>query len=642
MARSLHLFIDMPVLLGLVLAAAPAASIVRAAPAPAIETGEDAVVLEERLEIEILSVREARLRYSNSTKVLTPKGVEAHVTAEVDYGLYEKVTEISGAVISPQGKRTEVKKQRIADEAAYGGFELYSDSRQRVLYFPGVVPGATVEYAYEIEVRSLFYLPSRFALQDFEPARLRRLVVRAPAGFPLRHSTRGSPEFRHEERDGVATYTWEVRDVAGLKREADMPPPADVYPLVFLFPKEFTYDDYRIDAATWDGLARWYWELARERMTPTPEVAAKARELTAGLTDPMEMTHRLFEHAQKKINYVAVEYGLGGLQPHHSAEVLRHAYGDCKDKTTLLIAMLKAVGLQGYPVLIRTRDAGAVDRDFPEDRFNHVITAVPGENGYLFMDPTDDRTAFGDLPWVDQGANALLVKDGGAGELVETPLLPADRNRTQRLVRAAISPTGDLSGTYVVEVFGQEKASYTGFLDSKPTEREDELSLLLSWLCPGAIMEGHEVALPGRPEEPLRVVIRFRVPRFVSRAGSAEIVTPYLARFGWLGRITAYTGRRYPVFFEYLFSDRAEIHLSLPPGRRLRRTPADHDHKGPGLSASTKHEVTTEGGRQILVVRRSVSVDRREIPVAEYQALRDFLSAVQQEEARAVTLEAAI
>lgn len=614
---------------------------VAGAVAAGIELGEDALVLEEVLEIDILSPTAARERYRRRTQILTPLGADENDVGRVAYNPSRVVRELSGSVTSPLGKKTAIKKQAIVDHTDFASYDLYSDSRYRSFSFPGVVPGAIVEFSYEVEVRNLFYLADTLYLQELDPVKSKKLTIRAPVAFPLKHTLRGTAAYRFEEKDGQVEHTWEVRDVPAFKREIGMPPEEDLFPLVQFFPKEVLWDPYRIDSTTWQGIARWYRDLARDRLEPAPEVAAKARELTAGITDPMEMTRKLFEFAQRKIKYVSIQLGIGGYQPHPNGDVLKHAYGDCKDKATLLIAMLRAIGLRGYPTLILTRDAGLTNQDFPSPAFNHAIVAVPTESGYLFMDPTDERTQFGDLPWVDQGANVLVVREDGEGELVQTPMFAADQSRKRRLVTATINAGGDLTGTYVLEAFGQTRSNYLAILDGKPGAQEDFLEDHMAWLCPGAVMQAHEVTRPAGPQDPLRVVIRFVVPRFVTQAGAALVAPPHLVRLKGLTDLTAYSGRRLPVFFDHLFSEDIEVRLTLPPAKAIRKLPADRELKGPGLLASTRHEVVKEGNRQVLVIRRRLAVDRREIPVADYQALREFMSAVAQEEARAVTLDPA-
>ncbi len=621
----------------------PSTDTERASRAADNESGEDAVLLEESLEIEIVSPTEARQRYLNRTKILTPRGAEEHGSASIFYNPWVTIRDLRASVLPPAGKRVEVKKQQVWDGSAFASFELYSDSRHRTIHFPGAVPGATLEYSYEQVVRNLFHLDTDFPLQDDIPARSKTFTVRVPASFPLRFTVRGaSPDYVREEKDGTVIHRWRVTDVPALREQMSMPPPEqDVRPRVSIYLKEIFWGDRRIDATTWDGIARFYWELAHDRMVPPAEVGETARALTEEVGDPLEKTRRLYEFVQGKVNYVAITLDIGGWQPHESGAVLRHRYGDCKDKATLLIALLRSVGLQGFPVLIRMRDDGVMDRDYPALAFNHAIVAVPASEGYLFMDPTSATTAFGDLPWQDQGVSVLVVREDGRGDLVETPLFSPDRNLRHRLVTAQLAPTGDLEGNYIIDAWGQRRDDMAGFLDAKPTEREDAVEDMMSWLCPGAQLKGYDITAPRAPDEPLRVTIRFAVPRFLVRAGKVDVVSPQLVRFPGLTRIAAYPARRHPVFFPYLFNETSEARLRLPVGRTLKKVPADRTIEGPGLAAATHYELEHEQDRDVIVVRRSVKVSRREIPVADYAALRDFIAALAEEESRAVTLDMA-
>ncbi len=607
-----------------------------------IEAGEDAVLLEESIEIDIASETEARVRHFNRTRILTQRGADEYGQATISLNPWITVREVRASVTTPQGKVVTVKKQNVWEGSYFASFELFADRKHRTIDFPGVTPGAILEYEHETLVRNLYYLPLTFQLRDEIPVRSRTITLRLPSSMAMRHSVRGaSPEYTREEQDGRVMHRWRIRDVAAYKDEPDMPPPSDVVPALSVFLKEMLWDTHRIDASTWDGIARWYWDLARDRMLPDEAVEQAAREISRGVTEPDEKIRRIYEFAQGKIEYVAIALGIGGLQPHASGHVLAHRYGDCKDKATLMIAMLRSIGLTGHPVLILTRDQGQVDRDYPSDDFNHVIVAVPRPDGYLFMDPTSTTTPFGDLPWTDQGANVLVVKEDGRGDLVQTPLFPPDRNRRHRMVVGSIDPQGNLIGTYIIDAWGQRRSVLAGFLESKPGERADDLAAMMGWLSPGAVMIAHDVTVPVSPTDPLRITIRFEVPRFVTRVGGIELVAPYLIRFPGLTEIGAYSGRRYPVFFDYLFTETSEVRLRLPAGKTLKKIPVDRKATGAGLAVQTRHEIVQDGSYQTLVIHRTATVTRREIPVAEYPALREFLSGLTQEEAKAVALDAA-
>jgi len=629
-------------LLAAVLGPAPAAPL-RADPAADLAKGQDAVLLEERLEIAVASATSARVRYTNRTQVLTQRGAERYDVAFVGYGKGVTIRDLRGAVVSPAGKRAEVKRQQIADAAAFESYALYADSMVRAINFPGVVPGSTVEYSWEQEIGNLFFLPDRFDLQEAIPVRIKVLTVQAPADFLLRAPVRGaSPEYEREERDGLVTQRWTVRDVAPLKREPLLPPIEDLVPNVTIVPRRIVWSGVAtIDAANWSGIGRFYWDLARDRMVPSPEVAEAARALVQGIASPDDRLRALFEFVQGKINYVSISLGVGGWQPHTNGDVYRFRYGDCKDKATLLIAMLRAVDLEALPVLIRTRDAGRIDPDNPGVVFNHAIVAVPRPDGYLFLDPTDTVTPFGDLPGDDQGVPVVVVKSDGTGEFLETPLSPPERNRRDRTVRGSISAAGNFEGTLDIAAWGQRRVDMAGFLDSRPSEREDDLEDLIASLCPGSIMKGYEVAPPRGPQDPIRVTIRFTVPQFVTRAAGLEILSPQIVRLPWLAQMATAPDRTHALYLDYPRQENSEVRLALPPGRTLKKVPADRERSAAGLTVTSRYAVKQDGDHQVLEVRRTISISRREVPASEFPALRTLLGSLAEEDASAVTLVSA-
>ena len=79
--------------------------------------------------------------------------------------------------------------------------------------------------------------------------------------------------------------------------------------------------------------------------------------------------------------------GIGGWQAHYAADIYRNRYGDCKDKTTLLISMLQAIGIRAYYLHVDS-ERGVIDPDAPSLIGNHMITAIEmpdGENDPRLM-----------------------------------------------------------------------------------------------------------------------------------------------------------------------------------------------------------------------------------------------------------------
>src|SRR5436190_14403127 len=102
---------------------------------------------------------------------------------------------------------------------------------------------------------------------------------------------------------------------------------------------------------------------------------ALVKELSAGVAS-IDAIRALAGFAQRDVRYIAVEVGIGGFQPHRATDVFANRYGDCKDKATLLRAMLHEIGIESHYVLVNAT-RGMVDPKLPTaGSFNHVILAI--------------------------------------------------------------------------------------------------------------------------------------------------------------------------------------------------------------------------------------------------------------------------
>jgi tetratricopeptide (TPR) repeat protein len=196
---------------------------------------------------------------------------------------------------------------------------------------------------------------------------------------------------------------------------------------------------------SWEEVGDWYRSLQKERVAVTPAIQAKADELTKGLQTNSEKERAIYNFVSTKFRYISLSFGVGRYQPHTGEEVLANQYGDCKDKHTLMAALLKAVGIDAWPALIGTERK--LDEDFPSPaQFNHVITVVPGEKERLWLDSTPEVAPFGLLTTVLRDRKALVIPAGSAPFLATTPADPAFATLQLFSLEAAIDADGALAG----------------------------------------------------------------------------------------------------------------------------------------------------------------------------------------------------
>jgi tetratricopeptide (TPR) repeat protein len=174
---------------------------------------------------------------------------------------------------------------------------------------------------------------------------------------------------------------------------------------------------------SWEAVGAWYRGLEGERMVPDAEIKAKVAELTAGKTTDEAKVQAVYNYVATQIHYIGVAFGVGRYQPHNAGDVLSNQYGDCKDKHTLLAAMLEALGLKPDAVLI---GAGIrFNEAVPSPQaFNHLITRVALNGKTTWLDTTAEVAPFGMLIYPTRDKQALAVPDAGVVLVVRTPAQP--------------------------------------------------------------------------------------------------------------------------------------------------------------------------------------------------------------------------
>ena len=206
----------------------------------------------------------------------------------------------------------------------------------------------------------------------------------------------------------------------------------------------------------WGEVGNWYRALAEERAQPTDALRAKANELTAGVTAPDRQVQALYEFVSAKTRYVGIDLGMGRYQPHSAAETLSNQYGDCKDKDTLLEALLRAKGFTTAPALIGVGITPVPDLPSPA-LFNHVITTVmlPDKMGTptrIWLDSTPGAEPYRVLIPQIRGQQALIVPPQQPASLVSTPAEPPFPFHEMFTTAATLDSAGLLTGHMTLSV----------------------------------------------------------------------------------------------------------------------------------------------------------------------------------------------
>lgn len=346
---------------------------------------------------------------------------------------YVRVQKVDGTVVSAGANAVKEMTATVARDAP-----VYTDFKEKHITVPSLRPGDTIEY--EIVTRLVTALaPNQFWFeQNFLEGAIvldERLEIQVPK---KRTVNLESPHFPYEknEADGRTSYLWKhtnlTRPSDEESKKKKTPPDKSKAPAVQL-----------TTFASWEEVAQWYAKLERDRTQPTPEIRAKTQELIEGRADELDKMRALYDYVSRNIRYVSLSFGLGRYQPHSAAEVFANQYGDCKDKNTLLTAMLDAAGIQADAVLIPF--SRKLDTSVPSpSQFDHLITAVPKGNELVWMDSTAEVAPFRLLSRALRDKSALLVPPDGAGKIVKTPADPPFPSVQRVEIEARVSDLGKL------------------------------------------------------------------------------------------------------------------------------------------------------------------------------------------------------
>jgi tetratricopeptide (TPR) repeat protein/transglutaminase-like putative cysteine protease len=288
---------------------------------------------------------------------------------------------------------------------------MYSDYRQRHISVAALQPGDTLEYRTVTRVLTPLAAGNFWYEYTFPKGvvvKEDRLEIDLPKARDVKLKT---PTRKPEIQDtgDRRIYTWVVKDLQPErdkdKDEAD----------------EETGPDVQLTTFTdWRQVAQWYAKLQGERMTVDDSVRKKADELTKGADTPAEKARRLYDFVARNVRYVSISLGIGRYQPHSASDVLQNGYGDCKDKHTLLSALLRAEGIQSYPVLIHSTRRLDVDVPSP-GQFDHVITVARLGTGLTWLDATPEVTPFGLILYQLRNKQAVVASEDSEGGLQRTP-----------------------------------------------------------------------------------------------------------------------------------------------------------------------------------------------------------------------------
>ncbi len=624
------------------------------APLPAHDEKTDAVLLYSERIVTVQSADKIKITVREAYKILRPGGRE-YGTLAVSYNSRSKITGMRGWCIPAQGKDYEVKDKEAIEISLpkIDGSELVSDVKDRLLRIPAADPGNMVGYEYEKEEQP-FVLQEVWRFQESNPVREARYTLQLPSSWEYKVMWMNYPESKPVQSGNQSL--WVVTEVKGIKHEDNMPPWQGVagQMIVSFFPPGGSAQNQGFQ--DWKQMGIWYQGLTRGRRDASPELKQKVASLTSSASAPLAKMRTLGNFAQRDIRYVAIELGIGGWQPHAAAEVFNHHYGDCKDKATLMGAMLYEIGIDSYYVVINS-ERGSVTPETPAHMggFDHAIIAIKLPEGatdnslvatmthpklgkILFFDPTDELTPFGQLNGALQANYGLLVTPDG-GELVELPKLPPAMNGIQRTAKLSLSATGTVSGEVQETRVGDRAWSQRWALRTvtKDADRIKPIETLLSHSLATFQITKASVGNLQLTDQPFLYNYSVVAQNYAKPAGNLLLVRPRFIGNKSSDLLETKEPRKYPVEFDGPSLDVDTFEITLPAGYEVDDLP-------PAVNADysfASYHSKTEVNGNTLKYTRTFEVKELSVPLSKVEDLKKLYRIIAGDERNTAVLKPA-
>lgn len=472
------------------------------------------------------------------------------------HGSLQKLTIRWVRVLRPNGEviSDSVAQSQDAEVPVAMNNPIYTGQRVRRLSLAGVRAGVIVDIAYTLEqstpARPGDFL-ARWTLVSAVPLRRSHFVVSLPASMPHRLVERNLTTRRRQvDSAGRRIYEWSAADQQPLRNEPFASDSNGVVPMIMVGP-----------AGDWSAVAAWYDSLAKPRYTLPPSVAHQADSLlrAAGARTQRDTVRVLHRWVAQDVRYVSISLGQGGYQPRMPEEVLRTGVGDCKDKATLFIALLRRVGLEAEPVVLNL--SGRPEATVPSVlQFNHLIAAVKLSGEWHYTDLTAELLPFGELPGSYQGAFAVQITSTGAARNITMPVAPATSHASTTRFVVRLDSTGRATGMGEETARGaMAVAMRTAMVNAPDSSRRAALTRSMAQRIGGSVLSNVVVdSLQGFTGRDLQAepALRYRLQydnawRVVGSTRLLQVPPPLrgpAAQFGNAVRVLEAMGpRRFPI-----------------------------------------------------------------------------------------------
>lgn len=424
---------------------------------------------------------EISITYNDFEEVLyLDRRAKFDTESSISYSSFTNLIDIEAYSFSFENGKYKKNKVSTFTERDVIEDNFYNDIKEVKFIFPKLGEGAKSVRSYTKEILNPRFLPASF-FGSRNPMVDKKLEITVhndiELGFFTFHMDDISYDYSVKKKGKRTIHTWQAKDIASFDDNLGSISFKEYVPHIVPVIKSYPSDNQQTKVlGEVQDLFNWYSSLTSQlnQEALSPKLSQLTQELTKDATTELDKVKAIYQWTQQHIKYIDVEYGYGGFIPREANQVYDQKYGDCKDNSSLMQAMLKAVGVESYLTWVGTRTLPYTYQELPTPMVdNHMIlTYLDKTSGnYYFLDATG-RYLDIDLPSsFIQGKEVMIQRSPQQYELYTVPFVNYDNNQLIETNTLYIKEK-DLLGNTRLQLTGYEKTNALAKLENRKDEKK--------------------------------------------------------------------------------------------------------------------------------------------------------------------------
>ncbi len=572
--------------------------------------------------------------------VLSDKATFLADSKEYFSGLYELKKFEAYSLVNEKGKTKKYPVEKYTRISELDDEFFFDDEYAFRFVFPAV-SSETRLVTESVSVTHDLHLPFIYFFGSSIPVENQRFTISCPANVVIRYHLFGMDtsliRFTRTEKKEEITYQWTFTGNKCYETDEYTPSFRYFTPHIIVHIAGYYQNGTFVNVmSSMNDLINWC--QSKIGHVNKSELPAEIKQLTDSVSrharSDYEKVRLIYAWVQKNIKYIAIEDGDNGYVPAEAEIVLKRRYGDCKGKTSLLVAMLKSQGLKASFAWVGTRDLPYSFTDFPSiANSNHMVAVWWNEAGKpVILDGTTRNHSLDDIPAFIQGKECLIAKDNGDYCIYPIPVAPPLSNSvTDSLF---IELHGDtLVGRGKATFKGEKKADLISLLEGKDSSKINGIVMQMLPKASNKLLITSAVYSDlSDTENPLIINYTFRLPDYISKNKDFYYINPNIDRF--LHNIDIAADRLFPVETEMTINHVFFCSIKLPDYLEAGPLPENSAYMHPKFSFSQQYQ----SNKQEIRLTTSINLNFHIIEGEDIKQYREMLSLLKRNYLKSIPL----